>query len=115
MRLSTSFLEAFFLLSYNPVGSVDMSPIGFQSQMFLVSQVQDLKVGVLEVRYQPFAPQQAALGFEFPPYYGSLNQLKFMSKLCLSFSYLIPYTSFPNVKELFSKFSGIFQRKFFYI
>lgn len=53
---------------------MDMSPIHFQSYMFwgLISQVHILKVGVTNVRFQPFAPQGEVSRSESPPDSGLL-------------------------------------------
>lgn len=40
----------------------------------LLSQVQDLKVGVPNVGFHPFTPQEEAPGFESPPDCGPLHQ-----------------------------------------
>ena len=54
---------------YSLVGLVDVSPSGFQNEMFwgLISQVQVLKAEVPDMEFKPFIPQGEAPGFEFPP------------------------------------------------
>lgn len=50
---------------YSPMVLLDLSPAGFQSQMFwgLVSPVLVLKAVLPDERYEPFAPQGVAPGF----------------------------------------------------
>lgn len=50
------------------MGLMDLSPIGFQSQLFLglISQVRALTVGVPIVGCEPFTPQEEALGLRVP-------------------------------------------------
>lgn len=58
-----------FFISYCFVGFVDVSPVGFQRQMFWGSivWVGILKVGALNVEYKPFIPQGETGIWEFPP------------------------------------------------
>lgn len=79
-------LKSHFLVCYSPLNLVDMSPVGFKSRMCwgLISWVQVLKVGMLEVGYKAFTPQGEVLACEFPPDWGCVLGLGFMQRLCLS-------------------------------
>lgn len=56
------------LVSYSLLGLLEISPLGFQSQMFwLISLVHaDPKVGVPDRGLKPFAPQEYAIYLSEP-------------------------------------------------
>lgn len=103
---------------HNPMCFVGLSPIDFQSQTFwgLIFQVPVLKDGVPDVGYEPFVPQGEALGFEFPPDYGSLHQGGVYGKI-LSHPFLPDSVGFlsglADVEGLLCPFLGFCQRKLF--
>lgn len=74
---------------------MDASPAGFQG---LILQMQFLKVGVPNTRYEPFHPQKEALGFSWVS--SGLQvpawDVGFMGMLCLSLSYPLP-CGFPLI------------------
>ena len=65
---SESTLKHFDVSHFATQGLGLVSLIGFQSQMFLafLSQVPVLKVGVLDVGHEPFAPQGEAPNLQVP-------------------------------------------------
>lgn len=65
----------------------------------LVSQVLVLKVGVTAVGFKQFPPQGEALGFEFPLDCMSLLGMGFMTRFCLSLSYLL-WFDFPLIYHM---------------
>lgn len=73
-------LKSHLLVCYSPLNLMDMSPVGFKSQMCwgLVSWVYVLKVGMLEVGYKAFTAQGEVLAYEFPPDWGCVLGLGLM-------------------------------------
>ena len=87
----------------------------FQSEMFwgLIPQV--LRVKMLNVRFQHFTLQGAALNFEFPPDSGFLHQgWGFASSTCFDVGFFSPFAQCVAVTQLvLGGFS--LQGKFFYM
>lgn len=65
-RVTKSACEPFkrsISVSYSPLGLLDVSPVGVQSQMFwgFISLLQFPRIGVLDVGYEPLSPQEKKL------------------------------------------------------
>lgn len=58
----------YLFVGYSPMGHMDASSTGFQSEVFwgTVTQMEVLKFGALNVGSKPFTPQEEAGSCKFP-------------------------------------------------
>lgn len=74
------------------MGLTDTRPTSFQSEVFwgMITNMEVLKVGSLDIGSKPFTPQGEAGGCEFPPTCVAIPGVRLIPRVCLSFSYPFP-------------------------